>query len=187
MFSSGGSPVPDNATPLLRRARAQEVEALAALKLATFREAFLEDFAIRYPPDDLAVFEAQTYAPGPVAAELADPGHATWVCVADDGALLAYAHAGPCKLPHPEVHDRSGELYQIYVRRSAQSMGLGRRLLAESLDWLSSAYPGPQWLGVWSGNLRAQAVYGRLGFRKVGDYGFKVGNHRDAEYIFRRD
>lgn len=171
----------------LRPATSADVPALAALKLACFRETFLEDFAIPYPPADLARFERESYGEPQVAAEIADPTHASWVCADGAGALLAYAHAGPCKLPHPEVTPRSGELYQIYVRRAAQGMGLGKRLLATALGWLETRYPGPLWIGVWSGNDRAQAVYGAQGFRKVGDYHFMVGDHRDAEFIFRRD
>lgn len=177
----------DAPPPLLREATPGDTAALAALKLATFRETFLEDFAIPYPPGDLARFEAETYGEARIAAEIADPAHRTWLCETADGTLLAYAHAGPCKLPHPEVTPRSGELYQLYVRRDAQGMGLGRRLLATALDWLGTAYPGPLWIGVWSRNERAQAVYAAAGFRKVGDYHFMVGDHRDEEYIFRRD
>lgn len=176
---------PDTLTPTIRFARPEDVEALAALKLATFRETFLEGFAIPYPPDDLARFEAETYSPPRVAAEIADPAHATWVCEGQDGALLAYAHCGPCKLPHPEAGPGAGELYQIYIRKSAQGLGLGRALLKLSLDWLAKAYPGPAWIGVWSGNLKAQAFYAAAGFEKVGDYHFMVGDHRDDEYILR--
>ncbi|HWJ69802.1 MAG TPA: GNAT family N-acetyltransferase [Sphingobium sp.] len=171
----------------LRAATAQDVAALAALKLTTFRQTFLEEFAIPYPAHDLARFEAETYGEARIAAELADPAHHSWVCEAPDGTLLAYAHAGPCKLPHPDVTPRSGELYQLYVSRAAQGMGLGRQLLATALDWLATTYPGPLWIGVWSHNARAQAVYAGAGFRKVGEYHFMVGDHRDEEYIFRRD
>lgn len=174
-------------TAMLRLATPADVPALAALKLACFRETFLEGFGIPYPPADLAQFETDSYGEARVATEIADGTHATWVCADARGDLLAYAHCGPSKLPHPEVTNRSGELYQLYVRGSAQGMGLGRRLLSTSLDWLAAEYPGPQWLGVWSGNDRAQAVYAAQGFRKVGDYHFMVGAHRDAEFIFRRD
>ena len=173
--------------PILRRARTDDVTALAALKLACFREAFLEDFAIPDPPADLAIFELGCYGEAKVAQELADPMHASWVYEAADGSLLAYAHAGPCKMPHPDATPQSGELYQLYVRRAAQGMGLGRQLLSASLDWLAEHFSNGLWIGVWSGNARAQAIYAAAGFRKVGDYTFYVGNHRDAEFILRRD
>lgn len=173
--------------PILRWAIPADAAALAALKLRCFREAFLEDFAIPYPPEDLAIFEADCYGEARVTQELADPSHATWVYEASDGRLLAYAHAGPCKMPHPDVTPQSGELYQLYVRREAQGMGLGKSLLATSLDWLGQTFTNGLWIGVWSGNARAQAIYAAAGFRKVGDYEFFVGNHRDAEFILRRD
>ncbi|MBB5987057.1 GNAT family N-acetyltransferase [Sphingobium lignivorans] len=174
-------------TPRIRPATRHDVPALAALKLRCFRETFLEDFAVPYPPADLGVFERTAYGEPTIAAEISASDHATWVCEAGDGALVGYAHAGPCKLPHPDVTDRSGELYQLYLRRDAQGMGLGRRLVTTALDWLDEHFPGPLWLGVWSGNARAIAVYQSLGFRKAGEYQFMVGNHRDDEYILRRD
>ncbi|HEY1124288.1 MAG TPA: GNAT family N-acetyltransferase [Sphingobium sp.] len=177
----------DTVSPTIRRARPGDVAALAALKLATFRETFIEGFRIPYPPADLARFEKENYSLDKIAGELDDWRHATWVCEGAGGALLAYAHCGPCKLPHRDVTDASGELYQIYIRKSAQGLGLGRELLQQSLGWIARAYPGPQWLGVWSGNLKAQGFYAAMGFRKVGDYHFMVGTHRDDEYIFRRD
>lgn len=174
-------------SPAIRRARPDDATALAELKLATFRETFLEGLRIPYPRADLARFEVEMYSPEQVAREIADAKHATWVCESAGGDLLAYAHCGPCKLPHPDVTAQSGELYQIYIRKRAQGLGLGRELLRLSLDWIALTYPGSAWLGVWSGNAKAQAFYGAKGFRKVGDYHFMVGDHRDDEYIYRRD
>ena len=65
-------------------------------------------------------------------------------------------------------------------------MKLGGRLLAQALDHLTATRPGPIWLGVWSGNLRAQAIYAACGFVKVGEYRFPVGTWRDEELILRR-
>lgn len=173
--------------PLLRDARMDEAEELAALKLETFRESFVEGgFAIPYPPVDLAMFEAASYSAAKVADELADPEHQTWIVKAADH-MLGYAHVGPCKLPHPEVVPGAAELYQIYVRGEAQGLGIGRQLLAHALDHLERTRPGPVWLGVWSGNLRAQSLYAAWGFAKVGEYRFPVGSWEDEEFIFRRD
>ena len=171
----------------IRRAQTGDAVALSALKLAAFRETFIDGFAVPYPPADLALFEEESYGVATVERELADAAHATWVAQGDDGRLLAYAHAGPCKLPHPQASTDQGELYQLYALNAAQGQGVGRALMDVALDWLDVTMPGPVWLGVWSGNDRAQAVYVRRGFVKVGDYGFRVGNWTDAEYIFRRD
>jgi ribosomal protein S18 acetylase RimI-like enzyme len=171
--------------PLLRPAVPDDLDRLAALKLETFRETFIDGFAIPYPAADLALFEAASYSPSVIAGELADPKRKNWVAELDD-RLIGYAQVGPCKLPHPEVSSEHGELYQIYVRGEAQGLGIGKRLLEIALDHLAATRPGPVWLGVWSGNHKAQAVYRKIGFDKVGDYEFPVGSWRDQEYIFRR-
>ena len=172
--------------PLLRLACSDDAPALAVLKLVTFRQTFLDDgFGIPYPPADLAAFEAENYSEASVAAELADPARRSWV-VEDEGQLIGYAQVGPCKLPHPQASPDDGELYQLYVRREAQGLKLGKKLLELSIDYLVATRPGPIRLGVWSGNEKAQAVYYAMGFEKIGDYRFRVGSWYDEEYIFRK-
>ena len=171
---------------MIRPARPDDAPALAELKLGTFRETFLgEGFGIPYPPADLAAFEAASYAVAAIASELANLERQTWVAERD-GWLIGYAQVGPCKLPHPEARAEHGELYQLYVLREAQGLKFGKRLLDLSMDHLAAARPGPVWLGVWSGNAKAQAVYAARGFENVGHYRFKVGNWYDEEYIFRK-
>lgn len=175
-------------TPVtIRMAGPEDAPALAALKLETFRATFLEEgFAIPYPPADLAIFERESYSLATVAAELDHPGMTTWVA-AHDGRLLGYAKVAGCKLPHPDARPEQGELCQLYVRKDAQGLGLGKKLMDTALAHLATHRPGPVWLGVWSGNKKAQHFYQAYGFRKVGDYAFPVGAWRDAEYIYRRD
>lgn len=170
----------------IRPARAQEVPALAALKLHCFRETFgPSGFAIPYPPADLLLFEAASYGEAAVADELADESHRTWVAQDEAGELVAYVHIGPSKLPHPDRADGDGELYQLYLRREVQGAGLGKQLLDLALDELAS-WGRPIWIGVRQGNLKAQHVYAGRGFEIVGEYRFAVGDWRDEEFIMRR-
>jgi len=173
---------------VIRRAVAGDLDALTVLKLETFRETFVTGgFAIPYPPDDLAAFEAKVYSRDAVAAELANPDYALWVVENSEGKLLGYAKVGPCHLPHPEARPEHGELYQLYVRSEAQGERYGQRLFQVALDHLAETRPGPVWLGVWSQNFKAQRFYERFGFAKAGEYLFPVGAWNDEEFIFRRD
>ena len=173
---------------IIRRAVPGDAAALAALKLAAFRETFIDGFAIPYPPADLAIFEQASYGPAQVTSELTDPLHRSWVV--DDAApsapsLVAYAHIGPCELPHPQVQSGEMELYQLYVLARAQGYGLGGWLLDVALQAIA-AHGGAAWLGVWRGNVRAGAFYANRGFEIVGEYQFAVGEWRDDENIMRR-
>jgi ribosomal protein S18 acetylase RimI-like enzyme len=170
---------------MIRRATPDDCDILAALGERTFRETFVDGFAIAYPADDLAQFVAQSYAPEVFAAKLADPTQALWLAVVGDEPL-GYANAGPCRLPHPEVEPHHGELYRLYVSQDRHGRGVGRRLMETALAWLDRDGPAPLWLGVWSGNLKAQAFYARYGFEKVGEYDFPVGATLDHEFILHR-
>ncbi len=169
----------------LRRADVRDAAILAALARETFHQTFVEGFANPYPAQDLAAFLEATYAPAVFAEKLADPLQASWI-LERGGAPLAYANAGPCTLPHPDARPGQGELKRLYVSRAVQGEGLGRRLLDMALAWIEAEHTGPTWLGVWSGNLKAQRLYVGYGFRKVGEYQFPVGGWRDVDFIFAR-
>jgi GNAT superfamily N-acetyltransferase len=164
----------------IRRATVEDAELLALLG----RDTFIETFGHLYPRADLEAFLAESYSPLAFAGFLADPRCALWIAARGNEAL-GFAYAGPCTLPHPEVTPLCGELKRLYMRRAAQGSGVGSQLLETTLRWLE-ARGGRLWIGVWSENLGAQRLYGRYGFRKVGEYEFPVGETRDREFILSR-
>src|SRR4051812_30592614 len=156
--------------PLIRRARSDEAEALAAIGRATF----IETFGHLYPADDLAAFLAEAHDLDAIRADLADPAKALWLVEAPEdqgGDVIGYALAGPCTLPHADVTPECGELKRIYVTKAWQGSGLAARLIDEVMAWLERDGPRAVWLGVWSENERAQRFYVRRGFAQVGEYG----------------
>jgi diamine N-acetyltransferase len=165
----------------IRRAVASDAPTVAALGARTFADTF----AHLYPPEDLAAFLAEAHAPAKIAAEIADPAIGVWLAERE-GEAIGYAVAGPCHLPHPEVTADCGELKRIYVDKAAQGEGLGARLMETALGWLEREGSRRLWIGVWSGNVGAQRLYERAGFRKVGEYGFRVGASTDHEFILTR-
>jgi len=58
--------------------------------------------------------------------------------------------------------------------------------MSQALAWLERDGPRRIWIGVWSGNRGARRLYEQLGFAKVGEYYFKVGEAMDREFILRR-
>lgn len=152
------------------------------------RATFTETFGHLYPPADLAAYLDSAYALPQLERELADPAN-YWQLVLDDaGAPVGYLECVPAHLPHADVRPEAhGEIERIYVLKSQQGKGLGKTLMERALAYLAERYgDAPQWLGVWSENLRAQALYRAYGFEKVGEYTFPVGETEDHEFIFRR-
>ena len=171
--------------PLIRRAEVADAPRLADLGRETFFETFIEGFGIPYPPEDLAAYVARVYTSDAFLARIDDPEQAVWLAGPAERPL-AYAVAGPCGLPHPLARARHGELKLLYVRREGQGQGLGPALLDTALAWLEKDGPRALWIGVWSGNTRAQRLYAARGFAKAGEYDFPVGTWIDREWILRR-
>ncbi len=169
----------------LRIADPHDAEALSAFGWETFLDTFVSGFGLPYPAADLDAFFAASYAPGRFAATLADASRRTWIAERG-GAAVGFAVAGPCGLPHAEVRPEHGELHRLYVSPAEKGGGLAARLMTEALAWLERDGPRPLWLGVWSGNQRAQRFYARYGFGKAGEYDYPVGATRDHEFILRR-
>ncbi len=169
-------------TPILRPARPDDVSAIVHLARETFRDTFVQGFAVGYPAADLAHFLNASYGLEKVEGWIADL--TAQVLVAERGGrLIAYAHAGENDLPYDGARLGDGELKRIYVSNAAQGAGVGRDLLERSLDWLGAR---PIFIGVWSGNLKAQRLYGHYGFKPVGRYQFAVGETLDDEIILGR-
>lgn len=148
------------------------------------RLTFAEAFGHLYPPSDLAAFSDAKYQPEIFRVFIEDPAQAVFKAVRG-GAVVGYAHAGPCNLPHADVTPSCGELKRLYVRRSAQGLGVGNLLLDAALGWLER--PGRTlWIGVWSENFGAQKLYASRGFTQAGAYKFVVGATEDNELIFKR-
>lgn len=171
--------------PLIRPAVETDAEALGALGRQTFIDTFVDGFGVPYPADDLAVFLDASFSTDAVREKLKEAGAAWWVAERD-GELLAFANTGPNTLPHPEARPSHTELRRLYVAKAAQGLGLGTKLLAVALEWMEANTDGPLWIGVWSGNVKAQRLYAAYGFEKVGEYQYPVGDWLDDEFILRR-
>lgn len=170
---------------LIRTARPEDAPRLADLGRRTFIDTFVTGFGIAYPPADLAAHLEKAFGVDATTAGLTEPGAAWWVAQRGD-ELLAFANAGPNGLPHPEARLSHAELRRLYVDRAAQGLGLGTALLGQALAWMALNSYGPLWIGVWSGNLKAQKLYAAHGFEKAGEYQYPVGTWLDDEFILRR-
>jgi ribosomal protein S18 acetylase RimI-like enzyme len=165
----------------IRRATAHDASILAPLGAA----AFTETFGHLYPPEDLAAFLAEFHSVASWTRTLADSERAIWFATLADAAI-GYIAVGVCKLPVENCAANAGEIHQLYVLAGHHNLRLGSRLMDLGLQWLNSQSKTPLYIGVWSENLGAQRFYGRYGFNRVGEYGFKVGGTVDHEFILKR-
>ena len=175
---------------VLRRANIFDIEALAELCQKTFRETFVEDFAISYPENDLDSLFRSSATPEWFAKKINDPKQAVWIIEDQiNGEFVAYTVVGPVdNIPHPGIcPDKDGMLRRLFVRRDRRNHGFGRQLMNVALLWLEKHFPERSiWLSVWSKNSKAQKFYAYYGFNKVDEYELSIGESKNHEFIMKR-
>ena len=166
----------------VRRANVNDAEALARIA----SETFVETFGHLYPPEDLQAYLPKTYSVERCRQQLADPAKGVWFAMLGEHEPAGFIVVGPCKLPVENLEPTAAEVQQLYVQAKHHNLRLGSRLMDTALDWFAAEGRTPLYVGVWSENLGAQRLYGRYGFRKIGEYGFPVGKTIDREFILKR-
>jgi ribosomal protein S18 acetylase RimI-like enzyme len=166
----------------IRKATPSDAATMAELGGATFTETF----GHLYPPEDLQNFLAASHTPESWSRSLSDPNRGVFVVEHQSGRKIGFIAVGACKLPVENLEPQSGEIQQLYVLAEFHNLRLGRRLMDLGLEWLASQGRAPLYIGVWSENYGAHRFYGRYGFNKVGEYGFRVGGTVDREFILKR-
>ncbi len=176
----------DGITPLphIRAARLDDVAALVVLA----RETFCDTFAHLYAPNDLATYLASAYSVAAFERMVMDEATACHIAEADDGRLLGFCvTVQNLAIDYDPRPRRALELSKLYLRTEAQGTGLADAFMA----WAESAARRSGFdeiaMSVYCDNIRAQKFYQRHGYAKFADSFFMVGNHRDDEYLYRKD
>lgn len=157
------------------------VAALSALGKKTFAETFVGKSY--YTLEIIEGYTETAFAPAVLREELQDPNVQYLALYIDDG-LAGYAKvverdAEPCV-----EHLRPLYLERIYLDKSYQRGGHGKRLLeavydearAKGYEWL--------WLSVWEFNEPAVAFYLKNGFSKAGEWDWPYES-RGVKYVDR--
>lgn len=164
-----------------RDAVTDDVAALTALA----RKTFTDKFGHLYRPEDLEGFLEDSHNPNVYRDWIADPDVLVRVCETGDGEMKAYLLCSPLSLPAPDPKPGALELKRVYVDGALQGRGIGSRFIDEALAWARCQKAPEMYLSVYSDNLDAQRLYARLGWEKVGEFLFPVGDHRDLEFLLR--
>jgi diamine N-acetyltransferase len=164
----------------IRRASADDAEALAAFAEQTFRDTFAAD----NDPGDLDAYCAAAFSVTAQRANLQDPAIDT-LLVEEHGALTAYAQlrdGGPPEISGPAPV----ELWRFYVARTHHGRGIAQALMQAVVRCAAARGGRTLWLGVWERNLRAIAFYARQGFADVGAHEFVLGKDVQVDRLLAR-
>jgi ribosomal protein S18 acetylase RimI-like enzyme len=166
-------------TVLIRRANADDAEALAQFGARTFLEAFGADNS----PQDLALHLEGAWHPRLQRAEIADPGLDTLLACDPGGQFAGFAQLRAASAPDCVPTLSPAEITRFYIDRPWQGRGVAHQLMDAVLEQARAHHAREVWLGTWERNLRGQAFYRKYGFRQVGTQVFVVGNDPQTDHV----
>lgn len=150
-------------TPIVRAATRADVTAIARLRVAVWRAAYVG----LVPAEVLARLDPEADAERRDAGwDLVHGDGRTIELVAEaDGEVVGWAAYGPARDP---AREGQGELYALYAASEQWSTGVGHALLTRCESDLRAAGCTEAYLWVLEGNERAASFYGRHGWVEDG-------------------
>lgn len=170
-----------------REAKHEDASTIASLGAAVFATTFGHSM----PASDLAVYLAESYSPSAILADLTNSDKDTIVVCPSTNlnhvlgfATLTRRSIDPC-IKHLE--GTTVELQRLYIEPGCHGRGLGKALVGYVETIARHEGFKTMWLGVWEENVKAQQVYGKLGYEKVGEHDFVMGSCRQTDWIMLKD
>ncbi|KAE9368439.1 acyl-CoA N-acyltransferase [Stipitochalara longipes BDJ] len=178
-------PLPKKPQITLRPAQPKDAPQIAALG----SHVFSASFGYSMPASDLQAYLESAYSIPSVASDIANPKITTIIACPTSSpetvigfSQLTRGTSEPCL----EGCEKLVELQRLYVSPDFHGGGVGR-LLVESVENVAREEGlVTMWLGVWEENFRAQRVYERMGFTKVGSHDFVMGSCVQTDWILTK-
>jgi GNAT superfamily N-acetyltransferase len=171
--------------PLIREATEADAPGIARVQVATWRHAYRGLVSRRFL-DAMDVDERASRWVEILAGRSGPPGARDLVAV-DDGAVCGFASAGPVREFLGPADLATGELYALYVVPDRIGSGLGRALMAATVDGLREVGHLTAVLWVLRGNARARRFYERAGWAPDGGLDPQTDGLRIPSVRYRRD
>ncbi|MCL5735610.1 MAG: GNAT family N-acetyltransferase [Actinobacteria bacterium] len=171
----------DFAEVRVRVASSSDGALLARLGAETFRDTFAADNS----PEDMEAYLAEAFGPAIQAGELVDP-HSTFLVAEAEGVPVGYARLRIGTAPAVIEGLNPVEIARFYASKEAMGLGVGARMMSESLALAQRRGCDVVWLDVWERNYRAIAFYGKWGFAEVGEQPFRLGSDVQRDLLMAR-
>ncbi|KAJ2956903.1 hypothetical protein NQZ79_g7325 [Umbelopsis isabellina] len=148
---------------------------------------FVATFGHSITETDLNIYLQESYSVEAITAELNNPLMDFVVAFNEHDRVVGFAQLtqGTCE---PCVADAElpVELQRLYLHQDFHGLGIGKRLIQEIENIARSKGLITIWLGVWEENYKAQKVYQKAGYTKVGDHDFKTGDCIQTDWIMSK-
>lgn len=149
-------------------------------------EIFYKTFAAVNDPADMAQYLEETFTERKLLEEFDEPG-AKFFLAYVDGAVAGYAKLGMKRTPDAIASNSAMELERLYVHPQYQKQKIGYALMTHCIKTAKDGGSRVLWLGVWEHHPTAIRFYEQVGFRKVGEHIFQLGNDAQTDWLMKLD
>lgn len=180
-------------TVKIRQATPQDAEQISHLGTVVFTASFGDSGC---SPAQLQKYLDDSYSVAAIRADLTDAHKTTLVAVEDasfgGGAaseqVIGFALLNRASSAHePAIagghYSKPVEIQRLYVGLESHGRGVGQALMNEAEGLARREGWEHVWLGVWEYNFRAQKIYAKLGYTRVGEHLFDVGGDPQWDWI----
>jgi len=162
---------------------ATDLDRLLPFAIRTFRDAFEHQNS----PVQFEKYMANTFTRDRLADWITDPNYHIWFLMAGDQP------AGYCTLKDklPAYEAITGhhpiEIERFYVDTQSHRKGLGTQMMKLLLEKVIALGGDMVWLGVWEHNHQALGFYDHLGFVRVGQHDYWMGDDCQNDYLMAKN
>lgn len=153
--------------------------------IAISRETFADTFGKDNSPEDMAKFLDESYNEDKLGGEMATPG-SFFYFLKVDGEVAGYLKLDVDDAQNEDVDPNGLEIERIYLRKSFQHRGLGKKLFEfaeeKGREWGKSVL----WLGVWEHNENAKNFYASRGLTRFSEHVFVLGDDRQTDFLLKK-
>lgn len=166
---------------MIRACTVEDKSALKEIAYQTFDETFRAD----NKKENIDEYLKNAFTDEKVLAELQNPDSFFYFIYYED-TLAGYLKLNINEAQTESFEGENLEIERIYILKQFQKKGLGKQLYDKALEVARHSSRERIWLGVWEKNSNAIAFYEQLGFNKIDQHSFYMGDEQQIDYIMMK-
>ncbi|WP_342527595.1 GNAT family N-acetyltransferase [Chryseomicrobium sp. FSL W7-1435] len=162
----------------IRKCTIEDIETIQQIG----RQTYFETFVAHNTEENMNDYLQKAFADSKLREELENPDSEFYVAE-QDGKVAAYLKINQLDAQSEPMDSDYLEIERIYVLIEFQKLGLGKLLYDRALERAMSLRKSKIWLGVWENNHNALTFYSKIGFERIGQHSFFMGDDEQIDYI----
>lgn len=142
-------------------------------------------FAYSVTDSDLETYLTKTVSPDQITREIQSDTRLFLVAENDTG-IIGVAQLNLDTIDFNLTLEYPVELNRLYIKPDQQGSGLAAELLRYTEGRCKEIGKRGLWLGVWEDNARGIRFYEKMGFKRVGEHSFYVGESKRRDWVMQK-